>query len=120
MQSLNKFWGGLRLAPFLSFKKEKTMRDDEDNDQGLVSDDGIVDAGKFQIPKKQESDPLEKEEREKAKANAPQAAAGKFIVNCDMKSDGKRYKKGDTYEGKLYPEMLSDKSLITIEEWTKR
>lgn len=99
-------------------------QNEENESEGIVNDDGILDAKHFAKPGEQpprmELDPLEKEEREKAKLAAEPAPKGKYVANCDMKVDGKRLKKGDPYEGKLYPGMVADKTILPIEAWTNR
>ena len=60
----------------------------------------------------------ERELREEAKKNAKPIAKGAFVVVKNLKVDGKRYKRGDVYDGKDYAGIKSH--LVTKEEWDKR
>ena len=91
------------------YKHDEEIEDQIDNE---VEDDGIADMTGVTQPVKPDIDPLEKEEREAAKKNAKPAPSGAYVVNQNMKVDGKAYKKGDAYEGKLYQDLIDAKALI--------
>lgn len=93
-------------------RKNKDQEELNSEVEEVLEDDGIVDASNFEAPARAESDPLEKEEREEAKKNAKPAPSGEYIVNDNMKVDGKQYKKGDVYEGKLYQDLIDAKALV--------
>jgi hypothetical protein len=105
-------------------KMNMTQYDDENDDDvmdtPLDSDDSIPDVSGKTVPQKTELDPLEKEQREAAKKLAEPAPAGKFVVTCNMKCDGKRYSKGDLFDGKLYADLVASKSVVLASEWNKR
>lgn len=86
----------------------------------VLNDGGIVDAKNFQVATKQSVDPLEKEEREKTKKFAKPAPKGAFVVTTNIKIDGKKYSRGDEFEGKLYADLLATKSVVSKDEWAKR
>jgi hypothetical protein len=85
-----------------------------------VNDDGIVDATNFEKIDKVELDPLERQEREKAKVHAKPAPKGEFIVTTTLKVDNKTFNRGDVYEGKLYADMVQSKVVIPKSEWAGR
>lgn len=86
----------------------------------VLNEGGIVDAKNFQSATRQSTDPLEKEEREKTKQFATSAKKGAFIVTANIKIDGKKFSRGDEFEGKLYADLLSAKAIVPKEEWSKR
>jgi len=92
-------------------KRNKHEESFEDTQVEESSDDSIVDASNFKEPTRQEVDPLEKEEREAAKKSAPAVPSGKYKVLQAMKVDGKTYKIGDDYEGKLYQDLIDAKAI---------
>jgi hypothetical protein len=85
-----------------------------------LNDGGIVDAKNFQVATRQSTDPLEKEEREKTKKFAQPAPKGKFVVTTNIKIDGKKFTRGDDFDGKLYADLLATKSVVSKEDWAKR
>jgi len=85
-----------------------------------IKEDGIVDAKNFQVATRQSTDPLEKEEREKTKKFAKPAPKGAFVVTQNIKVDGKKFSRGDEFEGKLYADLLATKSVVSKDEWAKR
>lgn len=85
-----------------------------------LNDGGIVDAKNFQTATRQSTDPLEKEEREKTKKFAKPAPKGAFVVTANIKIDGKKFGRGDEFDGKLYADLLASKAVVPKEEWEKR
>ena len=60
---------------------------------------------------------------ESEKAESPKAKKGEYVVAIEnLKCDGKKYKRGEVYSGKLYPNLLSGKKpkLIKSSEWENR
>lgn len=60
----------------------------------------------------------ERQLREEAKKDAKPVQKGAYICIDNIKADGKKYKRGDVYDGKMYAGI--EKSLVTKEEWDKR
>jgi len=95
------------------------MSDEKDNDGAVDMSGKHVAMKSRSIEDKQvHLDPNERQEREKAKADAKPVSAGEFIVVKNLKCDGKRFKRGDVYDGKMYPDIRP--SLITKAEWENR
>ncbi len=85
-----------------------------------LNDGGIVDAKNFQVATRQSTDPLEKEEREKTKKFAEAAPKGKYIATTSIECDGKKFSRGDEFDGKLYADLLAVKAVVSKDEWAKR
>ena len=65
-------------------------------------------------------DPLERQERERAKATATPAPAGAYVVTCNLRIDGKKFQRGDVFEGKLYHGLVENGTIVPSETWDAR
>lgn len=88
----------------------------------IENENEIVDAKNFEEAQRGSLDPMEKEEREAAKANAKKAKSKEYVVTRALKCDGKSFKRGDFFEGKVYANLLEGKNpaLITKKEYDER
>jgi hypothetical protein len=84
------------------------------------NEDGIPDMTGVKAAPKNVLDPLEREEREAAKKNTPDAPKGAYVCLANIKSDDKTFKKGEEYVGKLYADLLSAKVICKKEDWVSR
>lgn len=95
---------------------------DNENEVTTLDDDGIVDASDFNQAERAPSNDLEKEEREEAKKEAVKAKKGAYVATRNLKCDGKSFKRGDDFEGKIYADLTEGRhpAIVTKKAWQDR
>ena len=88
-------------------------------------EDGAIDAKGWDTAERgqlSESASLEKEERQDLKKKAKKAKKGEYVVTRALKCDGKLFKRGDEFEGKVYYNLTEGKSPVLVKksDWDKR